>query len=773
MQGTVVESAMLRHEKEGWILFHWLEFDGGGSAADWFPHKDVTFRSAGGGGADGLEGRTEAVAGRFRLKRADTLGQHDDIDDTGAAGGLQGAKMASHNDIDSSEQAGAGDTQDHTSKPNRFPAVRELFLPTALRMPKCSPPELPAKDEEKDEAPSAAAAAAAAAHNDVLICAWSPLPPVQHCAASGQQQAALQLAAQWWQHCAAVVAALYSPGQLPLDGRDTVRFRQGKTAAGAVVTIAVAEVYVGKQTAGAQLKPLLVLVGQLSWHPDKHGGQLRAAVFGQHASASDSAGSTGGGGDGLQPWTGPELAMAALLLRPSTTAELFVLCDGQCWTAAAAAPTGARRARAQVWLRWTADDAHQCVQPAVKGGWVAELRGLGCDGYDPTTAAVQTDQRVVLVRAGSVERKEQEEKEEEMAAAANAAQAMAEKVARLEAELAAERERSRSLETRLQQLAPAAAAAVATASSPQSEEWIDSACTDQQRQQPQQPQHHQHQHQHKKVEFVKPSKMTIVCHPATRDRRPVNGAQAAAPNSANSAAAAAASRFKHWPHSVHFTSQAFYDTLSVRGVVVVGGGGGGGGGGGLCPAQLLARKMAIDFEMAGTEIWQITDPDHPCYCDAEHSKDGEYSYGLFATQDFPGGTFVGQYAGAIKPRQQDDTSRYLVPFCVDDTGVAFDVDAEHFGNEARFINDFHDVPMPTIESGGLARGAAQRATCKEANVEFIGGNCATTGQYFIAVMTKNKKKVKKGQEFLVDYGSGYFTKLSGSDSRELEESQEF
>eukprot|EP01052_Picozoa_sp_SAG31_P008860 SAG31_NODE_454_length_15434_cov_39.578285_3_plen_1023_part_00 len=981
MEGNVVESAMHKDLTDGcWGLFHWIDF-GGEGFGDWVHHKHVTFPSAddgddAGAGAAGLEGRTEVVAGRFRLKRADKLAQHSDIDDTGAAGGVQGARMARDNDDDSSER------HDHTANPDRFPTLHELFLPVALRMPVFSS-SLQANNTEKDEVPSAVAAAAAVAHHDVLICASSSSLPRSHCAASGRQQATVQLVAQWRQNCAAVVAALYPPGQVPLDSRDTVRFRQGRTAAGTIVTIGVAEVFVGKQTAAAQLKPLLVLVGQLSWHPAKHGGQLRAVVFGQHVSGSATAASTGGppplirkappnlanslamqqdmkmkspatkekaavwteeerfklmqliardglgnwgakadelgtrrtssavsnqwydrlsrteegmriaklpgmnsassaraakakktasavasmvaggvpgdpsgkaaagvestdtgtaisnqrrasgpkekskhekwspedkaallrlvaaggpgkwakkadefpngtrtatslcnqwvrlkttaegkealetyynseegrkssgrsgsnGGGSLQPWTGPELAIAAVLLRPSTTAQLFVLCDGQCWTAAAAAPTGGRTDQAQVWLMRTADDTHQFVQPPVKGGWVAELRGLGRDGFDSTTAAVQTDQRVGFVAAETMKRKAQEEIDEEMAAATNAAQTRAE-VARLRDELADERERSRSLEARLQQLtsAPAAAATAATAaaaaaaaSSPQVEESTDS--TMEQGQRPQ-----QQQQKTNKVEFVKPSKLTIICHPSGRDRCPFNGTQPAG---------GSAARFKHWPHSVHFTSQAFFDTLAVRS---------GDGDGGLCPPQLLARKTAMDFEMAGTEIRQITDPDHPCYCDAEHSQGGEYSYGLFATQDFPCGTYVGQYAGAVKPRRLDDTSRYLVPFWVDrDTGVEYDIDAEHFGNEARFINHFGNVPMQKTESRSLAsnRGATQRTAYKEANVEFVGANCATTGQYFIAVMTR--KKVKKGQEFLVDYGSGYdFTRLNGSDTQ--------
>eukprot|EP01052_Picozoa_sp_SAG31_P010265 SAG31_NODE_557_length_14160_cov_18.420880_10_plen_157_part_00 len=151
---------------------------------------------------------------------------------------------------------------------------------------------------------------------------------------------------------------------------------------------------------------------------------------------------------------------------------------------------------------------------------------------------------------------------------------------------------------------------------------------------------------------------------------------------------------------------------------------------------MLLRESSLDFEMAGTEIKPIEDPKHPC------SADKEYSYGLFATQDFPPNTFVGQYAGAVKLHQPDDTSRYLVPFYTDKAGREYDIDAEHFGNEARFINDFRGVPGAT-----------------GANVQFQACNCATTGYYFIAVMTT--QRVRKGTEFLVDYGPRYWASLAG------------
>eukprot|EP01052_Picozoa_sp_SAG31_P010266 SAG31_NODE_557_length_14160_cov_18.420880_11_plen_421_part_00 len=56
---------------------------------------------------------------------------------------------------------------------------------------------------------------------------------------------------------------------------------------------------------------------------------------------------------------------------------------------------------------------------------------------------------------------------------------------------------------------------------------------------------------HPKVEFVSPTRLTIVSHPASQDRRPVG--EKCLPAAATASQMAA--RLKHWPHIVHFTSQ--------------------------------------------------------------------------------------------------------------------------------------------------------------------------------------------------------------------------
>lgn len=41
-----------------------------------------------------------------------------------------------------------------------------------------------------------------------------------------------------------------------------------------------------------------------------------------------------------------------------------------------------------------------------------------------------------------------------------------------------------------------------------------------------------------------------------------------------------------------------------------------------------------------------------------------------------------RYTGILKPRQEEDTSRYLFKL----NGCKMDIDAEHYGNEFRFVN---------------------------------------------------------------------------------------
>lgn len=93
----------------------------------------------------------------------------------------------------------------------------------------------------------------------------------------------------------------------------------------------------------------------------------------------------------------------------------------------------------------------------------------------------------------------------------------------------------------------------------------------------------------------------------------------------------------------------------------------------------------------------------------------------------------------VKPQQACDSSQYLLEVFQDPLlGLVLDVDARHFGNETRFINDFSSVSF-------------------EPNVEFTLYRVHTTGELAVAVMTR--KAIRRGEELLADYGAKFWTDL--------------
>ena len=96
----------------------------------------------------------------------------------------------------------------------------------------------------------------------------------------------------------------------------------------------------------------------------------------------------------------------------------------------------------------------------------------------------------------------------------------------------------------------------------------------------------------------------------------------------------------------------------------------------------------------------------------------------------------------MKPQQQSDGSRYLLEAIFDAASqTRFDIDAERFGNETRFINGFRGI-------------AAQP------NVAFVPYFAQQTGEVAVAVVTR--RLLRRGEELLVDYGSKYCCLQGGS-----------
>lgn len=118
------------------------------------------------------------------------------------------------------------------------------------------------------------------------------------------------------------------------------------------------------------------------------------------------------------------------------------------------------------------------------------------------------------------------------------------------------------------------------------------------------------------------------------------------------------------------------------------------------------------------------------------SAPAEAARGLFARCAIPSGTWIGDFTGLVKPQRAVDSSRYLLEVFSDPAlGVRFDVDAQLFGNETRFINDFT----------GLA---------DEPNVQFTVYRHAWTGELAVACLTLDS--IKCGAELLADYGLAFW-----------------
>jgi hypothetical protein len=120
--------------------------------------------------------------------------------------------------------------------------------------------------------------------------------------------------------------------------------------------------------------------------------------------------------------------------------------------------------------------------------------------------------------------------------------------------------------------------------------------------------------------------------------------------------------------------------------------------------------------------------------DTSHPACGQC--GLFAAKKLVFGTHVCDYRGVVTLTDHESkTSDYTLSF-VEEPGVRLTLDAERFGNEARFINDF-------------------RGTGRKANVAFqsrVDGR----GVSHMAVVVTAPDGIPKGQELLLSYGKHFW-----------------
>ena len=102
----------------------------------------------------------------------------------------------------------------------------------------------------------------------------------------------------------------------------------------------------------------------------------------------------------------------------------------------------------------------------------------------------------------------------------------------------------------------------------------------------------------------------------------------------------------------------------------------------------------------------------------------------------PAGAWLGDFAGLVKLQRSEDSSRYLLEVFHDPIlGMRLDIDATHFGNEMRFINDYH----------GIAQSP---------NVAFVAYYAQFTGELAVGLITQ--RCVQPDEELLADYGRHFW-----------------
>lgn len=151
-------------------------------------------------------------------------------------------------------------------------------------------------------------------------------------------------------------------------------------------------------------------------------------------------------------------------------------------------------------------------------------------------------------------------------------------------------------------------------------------------------------------------------------------------------------------------------------------------------ASATAQTAHSHTQKPPVAIQTISDPSHPAH--------GQY--GLFATKKIPPRTLILDYIGEVhcddRPASDYDLSLYRTP-----DHISVGVDAQHAGNEARFVNDF--------------RGINQKP-----NVLFQE-RWTEGGELRMSVWSSNEP-IKKGDELLVSYGKSWWRARQGADNVE-------
>lgn len=123
-----------------------------------------------------------------------------------------------------------------------------------------------------------------------------------------------------------------------------------------------------------------------------------------------------------------------------------------------------------------------------------------------------------------------------------------------------------------------------------------------------------------------------------------------------------------------------------------------------------------------------------------HWIDEKIGFGLFADENFPAKSYIGQYTGRLRKRRgrRDNKNSYLFEYLIGNERTPFTIDAQDDGNYCRFINHSKN------------------------------GNCEPLVVYhdgMMKVIIHAKGKIQKGEEITYDYGDKYWSKREAPLSR--------
>lgn len=143
-------------------------------------------------------------------------------------------------------------------------------------------------------------------------------------------------------------------------------------------------------------------------------------------------------------------------------------------------------------------------------------------------------------------------------------------------------------------------------------------------------------------------------------------------------------------------------------------------------------RVAFEIAVEGVRVDDIKTINHP----ARNARNG--SKGLFATQAFAAGEYIGSYGGEIKRAEEDGVVSWNPYQLTPDPDGDYYIDGESIGNELRYCND-------------------PRGTDQEPNAQFYQSDVRVGGFYVCDIYAI--KDIRPGDEILISYGDGYWESL--------------